>query len=279
VKHEIRAKLDVCQKQIDCLGPERNTQAEQVVYLTKIADKFQQLVNLAMNTTHGADNSFEKYPRLRLAPAVMSRMKTFSDSMAKLGQTFMFQPKGGNKPVAGKDGAPEVEAAELLDEHFTKGVPGIISPMPARTFEIRKEDDLAELSEILHLQKGLAFPKREGINKWIQQAFLSNRGFELGTFNASLLATCMKKQCSKWEDISMGFLSDVIVMVHGFIESALEAVCTDGNIREALVNRLSDELISRYQKSLSSTKFLLEVESSDTPMTQNHYFNENLQKR
>jgi hypothetical protein len=77
----------------------------------------------------------------------------------------------------------------------------------------------------------------------------------------------------------MGFLSDVIVMVHGFIESALEAVCTDGNIREALVNRLSDELISRYQKSLSSTKFLLEVESSDTPMTQNHYFNENLQKR
>lgn len=277
MKLEIRAKLDVCQKQIDGLGPERNTQAEQVVYLTKIADRFQQLVNLALNTTHGADNSFEKYPRLRLAPAVMSRMKAFSDAMAKHGQTFMFQPKGGNKPVAGKDGAPEVEAPELLDE--VKEVTGVVSKKSTKTFEIRKEDDLAELSEILHPQKGLAFPEREGINKWIQQAFLSNRGFELGTFNASLLATCMKKQCSKWEDISMGFLSDVIVMVHGFIESALEAVCTDDNIREALVNRLSDELISRYQTSLSSTKFLLEVESSDTPMTHNHYFNENLQKR
>ena len=89
----------------------------------------------------------------------------------------------------------------------------------------------------------------------------------------------MKKQCSKWEDISMGFLSDVIVMVHGFIDSALETVCPDDNIRESLINRLSDELISRYQKSLSSTRFLLEVESCDTPMTHNHYFNENLQKR
>ena len=248
-----------------------------MVYLTKIADRFQQLVGLAMNTTHGADNSFEKYPRLRLAPAIMSRMKTFSDSMAKLGQTFMFQPKGGNKPVAGKDGTPDVEAPVLLDE--VNEVTGEVSQKPAKFFEIRVEEDLAELSEILHPQKGLAFPKREGINKWIQQAFLSNRGFELSTFNASLLATCMKKQCSKWEDISMGFLSDVIVMVHGFIDSTLETVCPDDNIRESLINRLSDELISRYQKSLSSTRFLLEVESCDTPMTHNHYFNENLQKR
>lgn len=77
----------------------------------------------------------------------------------------------------------------------------------------------------------------------------------------------------------MGFLSDVIVMVHGFVESALAAVCTDENVREALVNRLSDELISRYQKAISNTQFILEVENSNTPMTYNHYFNENLQKR
>ncbi|KAK0247465.1 hypothetical protein LTR29_017114 [Friedmanniomyces endolithicus] len=88
----------------------------------------------------------------------------------------------------------------------------------------------------------------------------------------------MKKQCSKWTGISMGFVSDVIVMVHEFISSALISICSDRNVRDALISRLTDELISQYRKAISNTKFLLEVESSDTPVTLNHYFNDNLQK-
>jgi len=184
-----------------------------VVYLTKIADKFQQLVNLALNTTHGADNSFEKYPRLRLAPAIMSRMKTFSYVMAKNGQTFAFQPKG--KPVSTKEEATELAFEEAPEEAretplTANEAKNITASLEAKkraiSFESREEEDLAELIEVLHPAKSLPLPKREGINKWIQQAFLSNRGFELGTFNASLLATCMKKQCSKRGGHRFGFL-------------------------------------------------------------------------
>ena len=96
MKLEIRGKLDACQKQIDDLGPERNTPAEQVVYLTRLATKFQRLVFLALNATHGADEAFED-SGMRIAPAVMSRMKAFSDEMGEYGQTFAFKTKDDDK--------------------------------------------------------------------------------------------------------------------------------------------------------------------------------------
>jgi hypothetical protein len=50
-------------------------------------------------------------------------------------------------------------------------------------------------------------------------------------------------------------------------------------VLDALCGKLSRELSQHYQKAPSSTEFLLEVEHSDTPLTLNHYFNDNLQKR
>jgi hypothetical protein len=89
----------------------------------------------------------------------------------------------------------------------------------------------------------------------------------------------MKKQSSKWEDISMGFVSDAIVLVHRFITSALVSICGDRNVRDALAGKLSDELTRRYQNAITCAGFLLKVERSNTPMTMNHYFNDNLQRR
>ena len=325
MKLEIRGRLDACQKQIDDLGPERNTSADQVVYLTRLSTKFQRLVSLALTATHGADEAFED-PRMRIAPAVMSRMKAFSDEMAEYGQTFAFKTKDDDKPsnsVAeqhhpipsfgapslstqpGQAGNPFPFAAgakqptqpqsssaamkqptqTLQPQNMFAGFPvpqpsGVVTKQPpTQHFNTRKENDLAELVEILHFQRSLPHPEREGIYKWLKEVFHSHRGFELGTFNSALLATCMKKQCQKWKEMSLGFVSDVIVMVHKFIDTALASICADENIRTSLINRLSDDLIKRYQKAISNTQFLLEVERSEVPMSLNHYFNDNLQKR
>jgi hypothetical protein len=324
VKLEIRGRLDACQKQIDDLGPERNTPADQVVYLTRLSTKFQRLVFLALNATHGADEAFED-SRMRIAPAVMSRMKTFSDEMAEYGQTFAFKTKDDgkpssssaekptftptptpsfvtaslNKPPPSQGGNPFGNFAAAKQPTQPQGISatpkqptqtqgmfgpisqpsGVVTKQPMQHFNTRKEEDLAELFEILHAQRSLPHPEREGIYRWLMQVFQSHRGFELGTFNSALLATCMEKQCSKWKEMSMGFVSDVIVLVHKFIDSALASICTDQNVRTALINKLSDDLIKRYQKAVSNTKFLLEVERSDVPMSLNHYFNDNLQKR
>jgi hypothetical protein len=89
----------------------------------------------------------------------------------------------------------------------------------------------------------------------------------------------MKKQSSKWEDISMGSVSNAIVLVHRFLTSALQSICDDRSVRDALAGKLADELTRRYQNAMACAWFLLKVERSDTPMTMNHYFNDNLQRR
>lgn len=263
MKVEVQGRLDACRKRLHDLGPERNSSAEQMGYLIDLASQFQRLVSLALNATHGADHVFDTSPAMRIAPAVMSRMKTFSDEMAKYGEVYSFMPREGN------------EASSSPVQLFE----GIDAERAEELFDVRKEDDLEDLGDILHPRESLPHPRRGEIKGWLLGVFRCNRSFELGTFSGSILATAMNKQCRKWTDISMGFVSDVIILVHVFINSAFASICSDRAVREAVTNKLSDELIKRYQKAIDSTKFLLEVEHSDTPMTLNHYFNDNLQKR
>jgi hypothetical protein len=185
----------------------------------------------------------------------MSRMEMFSDEMARYGESYSFGSTDGDS------------AAASVDSH------------DAKTFAIRKEDNPEDLVGILHPQESLACPLHGATKDWLLQVFKGNQGFELGTFNASILATVMKKQSSKWEDISMGFVSDTIVLVHRFITSALQSICDDRSVRDALAGKLADELARRYQNAMACAGFLLKVERSDTPMTMNHYFNDNLQRR
>jgi hypothetical protein len=211
-----------------------------------------------MNASYGSDDAFETIPGLCIAPTVMSRMKVFSDEMANYDESYSFNCNDSNIAPVFVEGSDED-----VDEE---------------TFDIRKEDDPEELVDILHPQESLCHPLHGKTKGWLLQVFKDNRGFELGTFNASILATVMKKQSSKWEDISMGFVSDAIVLVHRCITSALVSVCDDRNVRDALVDKLSDELTRRYQNAIASAGFLLKVEKSNTPMTMNHYFNDNLQR-
>lgn len=263
MKHEIRTQLDDHQKRLDDLGRERNTPHEQLSYLTEIASHFQRLVSLALTANHGADNLFESSPALRIAPSVMSRMKTFSEDLENYGHAYSFMKQEESDDEDNMDAVMADTSLEASED----------------AFDTRKEDDLDDLTDILHPSGRLSHPLSHGMKGWLSKIFQGNRGFELGTFNATILATAMNRQCFKWEDISLGFISDVIVLVHKFIDSALASVCSDSDIREALVGKLSDKLFERYKKAIINTRFLLEVESSDTPMTVNHYFNDDLQKR
>ncbi|CAK1356816.1 unnamed protein product [Cercospora beticola] len=266
VQTEIKGRLATCQKKLRGLGAERNTPAQQTAYLIQLATKFQRLVSLSISATHGADNAFETTPALCIAPALMSRMKIFSDEMAKYGATYAFSSDHTGSSV------DDTDASEYNpDEHLG-------GPPVKQTFETRREEDLDDLEDILYTKQSLSPPLRDQIEDWLLQVFQANRGFEMGTFNASILATVMKKQCSKWDDISLGLLSDAIVIVHRFISSALASICDDSNVRNTLANNLSDQLHERYGFAMRCLGFLLQVEKSNTPLTLNHYFNDNLQR-
>jgi hypothetical protein len=89
----------------------------------------------------------------------------------------------------------------------------------------------------------------------------------------------MKKQSSKWIDISLGYVSDVIVLVHRFVTTAITAIIPDDLMACSLLDILQDRLQQQYKRAIEQVKFLLHIELSGTPLTTNHYFNDNLEKR
>lgn len=48
-------------------------------------------------------------------------------------------------------------------------------------------------------------------------------------------------------------------------------------MRDALLGMLYDGLMQGYKKAIQQVRFLLSVELEGIPITQNHYFNDNLQ--
>lgn len=88
----------------------------------------------------------------------------------------------------------------------------------------------------------------------------------------------MKKQSVKWVNISLGYISDIIVIVHRFMTTALDLLCYDDTMKQSLFNTLADGLLHRYKMAIKQVSFLLEVERNGLPMTLNHYFNDNLEK-
>jgi hypothetical protein len=89
----------------------------------------------------------------------------------------------------------------------------------------------------------------------------------------------MKKQSLKWISLANGYIGDIITIVHDYITKGLRQVCTDGKVSENLLSFLKDKLLERYQSAIDDVGFLLSVERSITPMTLNHYLNDNLEKK
>ncbi|KAL8855200.1 MAG: hypothetical protein Q9221_000106 [Calogaya cf. arnoldii] len=110
----------------------------------------------------------------------------------------------------------------------------------------------------------------------MEKVYNSSRGYEMGTFDVSLVPFMWKKQTCKWEDLALGYTSDIISTVHTYICDLLKQICEDDRVRSTLLSVMMDQLIERYKRAMDQTHSILEVEHN--PMTYNHYFAQNLEK-
>ena len=156
---------------------------------------------------------------------------------------------------------------------------GLFHPSTPDSKSVRYERSHAELEEIMQKSSLIFSPKVFGIKQWLEEVYKSSRGFELGTFDPSLLPVIWKKQSANWEALALGYVEDIVSLVHSFTVDLLAKICKDPRARQGLYSILLDPLTERYKKSIDHTKFLLNVERSGTPMTLNHYFADNLEKR
>lgn len=247
---EIGKKLKDCQDKLHILGVERTTPEQQRSYLVDVMSSFQTIVSHALNSNYGADDAFEDDEILRLATRVVNRNDIFSNDVAQWGHQHHFGLGASEEDQTSFDG-------DLLT---------------------RKVDTVGDLEGIVDEPISVSFPLRGGIHSWIEELYRASRGFEIGTFNGTLLSTMMKSQSTKWVALAKGYISDIIIMVHEFIARALNRACPDARLCHNVQLFLMDRLLETYQKGIAKVDFLLFVERTGTPTTLNHYLNDTLDK-
>ncbi|KAL1647113.1 hypothetical protein SLS58_002884 [Diplodia intermedia] len=278
VKLEIGRRLKKSRGTLEALGARRDTPAEQSRFLIEMADRFQAIVGKALAARY-LDDCFTEHPVLKIATLIVHRSEMLSQDFAKYGHTYEFKDCLGDKDEKDDDsedddnlsGYPKGETGTGIDEQE------VTTASQSRIYT-RRCKDAGELVDVLHSTEMIALPKRRGILDWITGVYDKSRGFELGQFDPSLLATLMKAQSSSWSGLAFGYTSDVVIITHVFIDTLLKSVCLDSNTYQNLKSTIMEHLMDRYQKALSQVKFVLTVERFGIPATQNHYFNENLQK-
>lgn len=246
---------------MESFGPSRENRDQQHEYLLNLATRFQSVTLHALAARYGADGLFDKTPDLKLATAVVSRNTTFADDIWKRGHTMTFS-QGSEVPGDNNDQNENNDTKESDEQ----------------SHRIRHTGPEPDLDDILHDDCEVPMPKRTGIIPWLEEVYKSSRGFELGTFDASLVPVIWKKQCANWDDLALGYVSDVVSLVHNFIFSLISAICEDQRVRSALMPALMDGLMDRYTRGIDHAKFIIYVEKEGTPQTLNHYFADNLEK-
>ena len=276
VKHEIDKRLLDCEHKLKSLGPARETDDQQRTFLLDLAAKFQEITSHALDAYYGRSSLFGDNPSLRLATRIVDLNTAFSDDMWLKGHTMHFSKfttRDGNEPASEPPDDTVVESPDDADQAATVDT-------SYSTSETGGPEDpkFPELSDVTQGPWRCPAPKPDNIFDWIESAYRTSRGFELGTFDPSLLPIIFQEQSKKWDGLALAYISDVIQVIHSFTNDLLSALCPDRRVRLNLWTLITDELLERYQKAISHTHFILDVERKGTPLTTNHYFNDNLQK-
>jgi hypothetical protein len=260
------------------LGGERESTAQQSIYLLDIVAKFQRITEDALQTNYGSQDAFDDEADLRLATLVANRNGLLSDDFSTRGHEYDFMSHNhdddsddqNNRGVSSPASSILAQTGRMNDDDEEEE--------EQRSVPSRKLGSCSDIGDILHDCVPINDSKTQGILAWIENLYQEPRGFEIGTFNSSILSSVLKKQSAKWPSLAEGYICDIISMVHTFITKALTISCRDRRLGQNILSFLLDDLTDKYRQALSTTDFLLRIEREGTPMTQNHYLNSNLQK-
>ena len=220
-----------------------------------------------MYARYASDSIFDQADTLKLVTRFANRNSEFSDDMNVYGHTMEFK-SDTHRIKSEKNQANKTSQSSTSSKSIN-----------TRRCK-RKFEEIAEIEDLVvhgrHLSEPLA---SKNIGAWLTETYNTTRGLELGTFDPSLLATVWQQQSSDWEDIALGYISDVVTMAHEFTVDLLKHMRLGDRVRKGLLGVLRDSLVDRYEKAIGHTKFLLKTERKGTPITMNQYFAENLEAR
>jgi hypothetical protein len=272
VAREITKRLMACEEELFNLGPSRETPEQQRRYLLDIAVKFQEITSHALEARYGRSIYLKENKFLRLATILADYNSEFSEDVKKRGHTVDFNTAMSSLErslprryimTARRTSSLDAKPLEIADESAT---------------QVDIDDEYPELSDVLLGPSKLPWPQSQDILVWIERAYRSSRGFELGTFDPSILTTLFQEQSKNWEGLAMSYIKLTISSVHRFCDILLKLLVGEERVKSTLWSLLMDELLPRYKKTVDHVKFILHTERSGTLLTTNQYFSSSLEK-
>jgi len=270
VGRDIAKRLAACEEELSGLGPSRETTEQQRRYLLDIAVKFQVITSNALEARYGRNTHPNENKLLRLATILVDFNAAFSEDVEKRGHTVNF-----NTTMSSLEKA--LPRKLILDPRRKSSFDA--EPLETGDESAKQaEDEYPELSDVLREPCKNSWPESQDILEWIERAYRSSRGFELGTFDPSILTTLFQEQTKNWEGLAMSYIRHVISSVHRFCDILLKLLCPEERVQPTLWSLLVVQLLERYKKTVDHVKFILHTERAGTLLTTNHYFSESLDK-
>lgn len=223
---------------------------QQSKFLLEIVSKFQRVTENALNTNYGSQDAFDEEPDLRLATLVANRNAQFSDEFSTHGHVYGFKSHEHDDDSDIQPTIPETSPPS--------SVGAIVNGMDddreqeeewqeRNSVPSRKLNTCGDIQDILHDCVQIQDSLPQGILPWIENLYRESRGFELGTFNWSILSSVLKKQSAKWPSLAEGYICDIISMVHNFTSKALNISSGDQKLGQNILSFLMDDLIEKYR--------------------------------
>jgi hypothetical protein len=251
-----------------------------------MSTRFQEIASAALSANYAGSDWFDQHTKLRFATAVVNRNEKFSIMLQDHGHSYEFDHASSSTSEDGEEednedeGVEDGEDGEAEDDEDDEGSEEESDEeLEEGEIRVRFVKTTSGLEELTPCEDTIRDDRQKNILRWLRSVYKTSRGFELGTFDSSLLAVTMKTQSVNWEPIAMGYIHDIISMAHRFISDLLNLICPDERVRDGLMSVLADKLSDKYQAALNHVRFLLHVERAGTPATLNHYFSDNLEKR
>lgn len=274
---DINEQSKECKRQLDSLGPPRQYEREQRIFLSQIAGNFQKRVREALDAHYNADPVF-KQDEFRLITHVVNITDVFSADFRESAHSRHFENLGLLKPNVEAE-LVDVRTPDCTSKETSTGL--MIDHLRA-LLEKTKVDDIApdeysELGDIIIPLKDISKPG-DNFTTWMNDVYLQARGLDLGTFDPHLLSMAFTEQSRKWGDMTKTYMRRIIIALHRFIAAALRSVCLEDQARNHLWSAILEALVERYKEAMKQASLLIEVEQRNKPYTLNPQFNQTWSK-
>ncbi|KAF5578625.1 interferon-induced GTP-binding Mx [Fusarium pseudocircinatum] len=272
VRTELGIKQRECETLLKLMGESRSTEAEQRIYLGRVAAQFVQIKNFGLDAYYTRHKIFENED-LKLITRIREINEGFGQVLYEKGHTrnFFVSDEDEAAETTETNGATDHEEDEDEDVKRVE-----LYNQATFTIPLLGEEDLVDdiLYDAYHCPK----PHGEDILTYIEKEYLTSRGYEIGTFSGEMLPVTFKEQSKKWQPMARAHVSNAILIVHHFIRNVLNASCPDFSIREELWAFILEDLQNRYRRAVDHVEFLLEVEFEGKSITYNPNFNDSLNR-